>query len=217
MAMERTNLLQAASPSAIEWAVDRLLSGGVIVIPTDTVYGLAASLSHPDQLERLFRIKGRDDGKPVPILVASSEAARDLTAELSEEQAMLLDRYWPGPLTLVVAANPALPDRVRGRDGTVGLRSPNHPLALEIITRAGGAIACTSANRSGDPAALSALEAAITLGEDVDLILDGGLAPGGVASTVAGFRGDEIRVFRDGPIAAEHLRAAWAELRAGRS
>jgi L-threonylcarbamoyladenylate synthase len=129
----------------------------------------------------------------------------------------LLDRYWPGPLTVVVNAAVHLPARVLAADGTVGLRAPNHPLALEIIERAGGAIACTSANRSGSPAAITAAEVSAALGDDVDLILDGGAAPGGVSSTVVGFVGDELRLLREGPIPFIHLRAAWAELRAGRA
>lgn len=214
---EAVNLLPANGPSAIEWAVDRLLEGGLVVFPTDTVYGLAASPRHPDQLERIYRVKGRDDGKPLPILVASSEDALNWADGLTEEQALLLDIYWPGPLTLVVPAGPDVPKRARAADGTVGLRAPNHPLALEIIARCGGALACTSANRSGEPAAVTATEAARSLGADVDLILDGGTTPGGVSSTVVGFDGDNLRLFREGPIALDHLRAAWNELRSGRS
>jgi L-threonylcarbamoyladenylate synthase len=217
MAQQHTNLLPANGPGAIEWAAERLLEGGVIAFPTDTVYGLAASLAHPGALERIYRIKGRDEDKPLPVLVASSEAAQDVTDGLTEEQRLLLDRYWPGPLTIVVRAHMTLPERVRALDGTVGLRSPNHPLALEIILRAGGAIACTSANRSGSPVSVTAAEVAAALGDDVDLILDGGAAPVGVASTVIGFHEDELRIYRAGPIAFEHLTATWAELRAGRT
>jgi L-threonylcarbamoyladenylate synthase len=217
MSGEQTNILPANGPNAIEWAVERLLEGGVIAFPTDTVYGLAASLAHHDQLERIYRIKGRDDAKPLPVLVASSEAAQDLTEGLTEEQRLLLDRYWPGPLTVVVNAAAHLPRRALAPDGTVGLRAPNHPLALEIIERAGGAIACTSANRSGEPAAITAEDVAAALGDDVDLILDGGAAPGGVSSTVVGFAGADLRLLREGPIPLEHVRAAWAELRAGRA
>lgn len=216
MSNEAINILPANGPNAVEWAVERLLEGGVIVFPTDTVYGLAASLRHPDQLDRIFRIKGRDEGKPLPVLVASSDAAASLTEGLTEEQAMFLDRYWPGPLTVVVRAAAGLPSHARGADGTAGLRAPNHPLALEIIARAGGAIACTSANRTGKPAAVTAGEAAAALGSAVDLILDGGEAPGRLASTVVGFEGDELRIFREGPIALEHLQATWNELRSGR-
>lgn len=216
MADHHDNILPANGPGAIEWAVERLAEGGLIALPTDTVYGLAASLAHLEALERIYRIKGRDEEKPLPVLVSSSTAAQDLTDSLTEEQQLFLDRYWPGPLTVVVRANSALPRRVRSFEGTVGLRSPNHPLALEIIQRAGGAIACTSANRSGSPAAVSAPEVAAALGDDVDLILDGGIAPGGVASTVVGFQGDDLRIYREGPVPLEHLLATWEELRAGR-
>ena len=149
------NLLPANGPSAIEWAVERMAQGGVIVFPTDTVYGLAGSLDHLESLERMFRIKGRVDAKPLPVLVSSAEAAQDLTGGLTEDQRLFLDRYWPGPLTVILATTTHLPGRVQAENGTVGLRSPNHPLALEIIQRTGGAIACTSANRSGQPPALT--------------------------------------------------------------
>jgi len=225
MAHEHANILPANGPGAIEWAVERVLEGGVIAFPTDTVYGLAASLAHPEALDRIFRIKGRDEEKPLPVLVASSEAASDLTGGITEEQRLFLDRYWPGPLTVVVNAlagaptglPTGLPTQVCGSDATVALRASNHPLALEVIERAGGAVACTSANRSGSPASISALEVAAALGNDVDLILDGGFAPGGVSSTVVGFHGDELRMYREGPIPLEHLLATWAELRAGRT
>ena len=209
-------MLPANGPGAIELAVERLLKGGVIAFPTDTVYGLAASLAHPEALERIYRIKGRDQEKPLPVLVASSEAAQDLTDGLTEQQRLFLDRFWPGALTVVVRASVGLPGRVRARDGTVGLRAPNHPLALEILQRAGGAIACTSANRTGAPASVTAAEVATSLGHDVDLILDGGFAPGGISSTVVGFHEDELRIYREGPIPREHLIAIWDELRAGR-
>lgn len=215
MSRRAANVLLGNSPNAIDWAVQRLRDGGVIVFPTDTVYGLAAMIDQPEQLARIYRIKGRPDEKPLPILVSSSAAAQSLTNGLSEEQALLLDRYWPGPLTVVVPAHGSLPREVRASDGTIGLRSPNHPLALAVIAQAGGALACTSANRSGSPPARDASEAAESLGSDVDLILDGGATPGGLPSTVVGFDGERLIQFRAGPIPLEHVQTTWDALRSG--
>jgi L-threonylcarbamoyladenylate synthase len=108
-----------------------------------------------------------------------------------------------------------MPAAVTGAGHTVGVRLPNHPLAIEVIERAGGAVACTSANRSGISPARSAQEVVHSLGHAVDLILDGGLTPGGVPSTVVAVHGNDLHVLRDGAIATEHLLASWYEIRAG--
>jgi len=213
----RVVILPSSAPNAIEWAAERITTGGVIALPTDTVYGIAASLSHPEALDRLFAIKERPTERTIPILVSSTNQLEHLTRELDPDVALLLRRYWPGPLTVVIPAREGMPEQVLGPGRTVGVRMPNHPLAIEVIAKAGGAIACTSANRFGEPPARSAQEVASTIGPRLDLILDGGLAPGGVPSSVVAFEGDEIKVLREGAIAAEHLAATWRELRAGRS
>jgi L-threonylcarbamoyladenylate synthase len=117
-------------------------------------------------------------------------------------------------LTVVVPGNGGLPSGVRAEDGTVAVRLPNHPLAIEIIEKSGGAIACTSANLSGEPPALTAEETAIALAGKLDLVIDGGHAPGGVASTVVVARGDDLTVLREGGIPAGDLQRAWRALRA---
>lgn len=211
----RVVVLPSSAPRAIEWAAERLAAGGVIAIPTDTVYGICASLAHEEALERLFEIKERPSERTIPILVSSTEHLKQVAAHLDPDVALLLDRYWPGPLTVVVPAREGMPKQVIGPGRTVGVRMPNHPLAIEVIEKAGGAIACTSANRSGERPARSAYEVAESIGPKLDLILDGGIAPGGVPSTVVAVEGDEIRVIREGAIPVEHLQATWRELRAG--
>jgi L-threonylcarbamoyladenylate synthase len=126
--------------------------------------------------------------------------------------ARLLDRFWPGPLTVVVRCQVDLPAGVLAADGTVGFRVPDHPLALEVIAKAGGAVACTSANRSGDPPAKSAQEAAAALGNDVDLILDGGASPGGVPSTVIAIENGGLRILREGALSEPDLQGVLAEI-----
>jgi tRNA threonylcarbamoyl adenosine modification protein (Sua5/YciO/YrdC/YwlC family) len=135
----RVVVLPAAAPRAIEWAAERIAGGGVIALPTDTVYGVAASLAHPDALRRIYEIKGRDARNPLPVLVSSSEMVPHLALALGHDVELLLDRYWPGPLTIVVPAKPGMPDIVTAGGTTVGLRMPNHPLAIEVIAKAGGA------------------------------------------------------------------------------
>lgn len=209
-------VLRSSAPRAIEWAAERIAAGGVIALPTDTVYGIAASLAHPDALRRIYEIKGRDERNPLPVLVSSSEMVPHLALELGRDVRLLLDRYWPGPLTVVVPARPGMPEIVTAGGPTVGLRMPNHPLAIEVIAKAGGAVACTSANRSGDPPALDAQGVSDALGPVLDLILDGGTAPGGVPSTVVAIDADRLAVLREGAIPAEHLRATWSQLLAAR-
>jgi L-threonylcarbamoyladenylate synthase len=211
----RTVVLPSSAPSAIEWAAERLVAGGVIALPTDTVYGVAASLAHKAALERVFAIKRRPQDHVLPVLISSTDALVRIAKRVSDEVLLLLDRYWPGPLTVVVPAREGMPALVTGPGETVGVRLPNHPLAIEVIDKAGGAVACTSANRSGEPPARSAREVADALGAELDLILDGGLAPGGVPSTVFAVENDAIRVLREGAVPSEHLLATWAELLRG--
>jgi L-threonylcarbamoyladenylate synthase len=211
----RTVVLPSSSPGAIEWAAERLVAGGVIALPTDTVYGVAASLAHEDALQRVFAIKHRPEDRVLPVLISSTDALVRIAGPIPDELLLLLDRYWPGPLTVAVPAREGMPALVTGPDETVGVRLPNHPLAIEVIDKAGGAIACTSANRSGEAPARTAGEVAAAFGPELDLILDGGLAPGGVPSTVIAVEGDSLHLIREGAIPREHLLATWDELRRG--
>lgn len=212
-------LLEPSAPRAIEWTAERVAEGGVVSFPTDTVYALAGSLAHPAALARIQSIKRRPDGKPLPVLLASPANLRDVAALADDYGAMLASlasRFWPGPFTLVVPARDGLPDEVLGRDArgkaTIGVRAPAHFLAIEVISRAGGSLAATSANRSGDDPARTAAEVAATIGPELDILLDGGSCPGGSASTVVAVTDVGIAVMREGPIAREDVEAAWAEI-----
>lgn len=213
----RVVILQSSAPRAIEWTAERLQAGGVVAIPTDTVYGIAASLAHPAALERIYDIKGRPADNPLPVLVSSPSEIERIAHHVSPDIALLLDLYWPGPLTVVLPARAGMPERVTAGGKTVGVRMPNHPLAIEVIAKAGGAIACTSANLSGEAPACTAAEVAASLGPRLDLILDGGRAPRGVASTVVETRDADIHILREGAIPTELLVKSWQELKAGRS
>jgi L-threonylcarbamoyladenylate synthase len=205
-------VLEPAAPRAIEWTADQLVAGGVVAFPTDTVYALAASLAHPAALQRIFAIKGRPVEKPLPILLASADDLEQVAVAVDTRVLLLLDRFWPGPLTVVVPARAGMPAEVLGPDHTIGARVPNHFLALEMIERAGGAIAATSANRSDETPLVRGSEVAAHLGDAIDVVLDGGVAPGGVPSTVIAFDQDQLRILRDGAIPRDQLFAAWQEI-----
>lgn len=196
-----------ASGADIARAVDILRRGGVVAIPTDTVYGLAASLDHPLAVERIFSIKGRSGTKAIPILISDIDAFERLTVDLSASARRLAERHWPGALTIVVEASVEVPEAVR-RDGTtVGVRMPNNADALAIIAAAGGALAVTSANRSGGAEARSADEVRIKLGNRVDFVVDGGPTRLSPPSTVVDATSDPIRVLRPGAIESWRLNA----------
>jgi L-threonylcarbamoyladenylate synthase len=206
------NLLDAGSPHAIEWVAKTIIDGGVVALPTDTVYGIAASVASDAALDRIYTIKGRDPSQPLPILVASTDVLSRLSPGIDPRVGLLLARFWPGPLTVAIPARAGLARPLLGPGDTVGVRMPNHPLALEIIEKAGGMIACTSANRSGQPPARSAAEALATVGPDLDVTIDGGVTPGGVPSTVIAIRDGEPVILREGAIAGETILAAWRDL-----
>ncbi|HEX5499148.1 MAG TPA: L-threonylcarbamoyladenylate synthase [Thermomicrobiales bacterium] len=212
-----SNRIAADAPGAIERVAWLIAQGGVVAIPTDTVYGIAASLARPEALQRLYHIKGRPDDKPLPVLLASSAAMRLVAGDLPAEILALADRFWPGPLTVVAPARPDLPALATGKDregrSTVGLRVPDHAVARAVIERVGGALAVTSANRSGEASAASADDVAQALGSACDLILDAGAAPVGVSSTVVAIEDGEIVVLREGAIPAATVAAVWRELR----
>lgn len=207
----RVVVLDQASPRAIEWTAEQIASGGVVAIPTDTVYGIAASLGHPEALDRIYDIKGRDEAMPLPVLVSSVQALSHLVT-IDDRVASLLDAFWPGPLTVVLPAATHMPARVLGPGNTVGVRLPNHPIAIEVIEKAGGSVACTSANRSGEPPARTAYEVAESIGADLDLILDSGASPGGVASTVVAIDGITLRFIREGAIPMAAIIDQWDQL-----
>lgn len=199
------------SEDSLQLVVQALARGELCIIPTDTVYGVAAQVA-PDPVARLYRVKGRPEGRPIPLLVSDIEAARALATEWTFEVDKLARTFWPGALTLVVPAVPGLPQEVTAGTGTVGVRWPACPLAESVIERSGGVLAVTSANRSGEPPAASVEDAFRALGTSVPYILDGGSLGGGLPSTVVRVVGKEIEVIREGAIAPEAIRRALDSL-----
>ncbi|MGD0176374.1 MAG: L-threonylcarbamoyladenylate synthase [Candidatus Bathyarchaeia archaeon] len=183
-------------------AVEVVGKGGLICYPTDTVYGLGCNPFDSSAVERARRVKGVPT-RPLPVLVKDIENAERL-AQIPDRARKLARKFWPGPLTLVLPALGVLPENLVP-DGTVGLRSPKHSICLTLLGLCSGALVGTSANLTGKPPAVSAMEAARDLGDRVDLILDGGRAPLGVASTVVNLTKPTFAILREGPIGAREI------------
>ena len=191
----------------------RTLEGmGLVVMPTDTVYGLAASLDSPCAIEHIFDAKRRPREMPLPVLLASVADADRLTREpLSVAAHALCEAFWPGALTVIVEANGRVPAAVTAGRGTVGLRVPDSEIARAIIAAAGGALAVTSANVSGAEPAVDAASLDAELLAHVGLVVDGGPCPGGTPSTVVDLTGATPTVLREGAIPTSAVLAVFDE------
>jgi L-threonylcarbamoyladenylate synthase len=183
----------------------RLDRDEVLVIPTDTVYGLAANPFSLVALDRVYAIKGRSRHKPLPLLVGSIAMAEEVAREIPEIFYMLVEQFWPGPLTLILRAGAKLPRRVTADTGHVAMRLPRAPIAVAISNEAGYPLVGTSANLSGMPECGTAIEADLQLGDRVGLIVDGGAANSRTPSTILDLTCVPPRVIRDGVIAPDRL------------
>lgn len=194
-----------ASPADISRAVGVLRAGGLVALPTETVYGLAADAGNELAVRRVFAVKGRPSSHPLIVHVASLEAARHFCLELPPLAETLARRFWPGPLTLVVKRNGMVSDVITGGQQTVALRVPQHPVALEVLKAFGGGVAAPSANRFGRVSPTTAAHVQADLGADVDFILDGGPCEVGVESTIVDLTGSTPRLLRSGGLACETI------------
>jgi L-threonylcarbamoyladenylate synthase len=204
----RTVILSADDPLSLDQAVQALRRGELVAFPTDTVYGVGAHLFQRVAIRRLYIVKGRGADKAIPVLLPNIDALLQVALPLTAPARRLAERFWPGPLTLVVPRRPDLPDEIN-TGPTVGVRVPGHPIALALLAAA-GPLAVTSANRSGGADSLTAAEVSAAMGDGVELLLDGGRTPGGVPSTVVDCTQALPSVLRAGPILAEAILAAWA-------
>ncbi|MBL5974009.1 MAG: threonylcarbamoyl-AMP synthase [Candidatus Leucobacter sulfamidivorax] len=202
---DSSQLLTAAR--AARQAIGR---GELVVLPTDTVYGLAADAFSPEAVQRLLDAKGRGRQSPPPVLVPNTATLAALAAEVPAAAAALAEAFWPGPLTIVLLANPSLSWDLGDTGGTVALRIPDHELTLELL-RETGPLAVSSANLTGEPAARTAAEARRMLGDAVAVYLDAGESPGdGTASTIVdgtglGADGGTLRILREGGVSREAI------------
>ncbi len=184
----------------IQLAARLLRTGGVIAIPTDTLYGLAADAFSPGAIERVFAIKERPDGLALPVLLADSGQLSAVARETPDAARILAESYWPGPLTLVLRRARALPPRLTAGSDTVAVRVPAHPLPRELARRLSRPITGTSANISGAPDPRSIEELRHQIGGRVDLILNIGPTPAGAPSTIIDLTSDAPRLLREGAI-----------------
>ena len=196
---------QAPDPRTIDRAAAILRAGGLVAFPTETVYGLGAHALDPSAVERIYAAKGRPAFNPLIVHVANENAARELAAEWPESAASVARAFWPGPVTVVVRKRPIVPDIVTAGLESVALRVPAHPVALALIRAAGIPIAAPSANRSTELSPTNARHVAASLGDRVDLILDGGETTVGIESTVLDLRGGRPVILRPGVIGAREL------------
>ncbi|MBC7258464.1 MAG: threonylcarbamoyl-AMP synthase [Chloroflexi bacterium] len=190
---------------ALEQAARILRDGGLVAFPTDTVYGVGALVFMEQAVERLFAAKIRDRAKAIPVLLSGVRDLNRIARHVPPAAWQLAGAFWPGALSLVLEKSALVPDVVTAGGPTVAVRVPDHPLALALIERAGSPLATTSANLSGQPSAVTADEVEASIGDAVDLILDGGPCPGGVASTVLDLTVQPPRIVRPGPIRWEDL------------
>jgi L-threonylcarbamoyladenylate synthase len=192
-------------------ATRAIRAGELIVLPTDTVYGIGADAFDAVAVERLLAAKGRGREMPPPVLIGSAATLDALGTNVPEWAGVLAEQFWPGALTIVVHHQPSLQWDLGETRGTVAVRMPHDQVALELLART-GPLAVSSANTTGSPAATDADEAAGMLAESVSVILDGGPTAGSVPSTIVDCTSDQPRVLRVGAISVEELRTALAAL-----
>jgi len=191
-------------PELIRQAVEALERGEILVIPTDTVYGIAQLVSSTADPEELKKVKDRPGDKNTPLLVSSLSDLERYSNELPAFARELAARHWPGELTLVVPAGAAMPPQFVGEDGSIALRMPACNISLALLNAVEAPLACSSANISGKPPASSLEELDPVVAERVSLIIDGGSLAGGVASTVVCCMTGKPKVLRPGPVSIEN-------------
>jgi L-threonylcarbamoyladenylate synthase len=189
----------------IKRAAQAVSAGDLVVLPTDTVYGIGCDAFSPAAVERLLAAKGRGRAMPPPVLVPHARTLDGIATDIADEVYALAEAFWPGGLTLVVPMQPTLNWDLGDTGGTVAARMPLHPVALELLDRT-GPMAVSSANLTGSPAARTADEAREQLGESVAVYLEAGEAGTGVPSTIVDGTGATLRVLRDGAVSLAELR-----------
>lgn len=201
----------AARAAGLDDAVATVSRGGLVVLPTDTVYGVGADAFDPRAVARLLAAKGRGRQMPPPVLVADPAVMDALAVRIPAEARDLARAFWPGGLTLILLAQPSLAWDLGDTDGTVALRMPADENALALLRRT-GPLAVSSANRTGHPAAPDCADAVAQLGDAVEVYLDGGPSAGGVSSTIVDATAPRLTILRDGAIPRTELAAVAPEL-----
>ncbi len=191
----------------LQYAATTLHNGGLVAIPTETVYGLAADAKNPAALLKVFQAKGRPVDHPLIVHIADISQLTEWAIDISPQALSLAKHCWPGPLTLILKKAPGVNDIVTGGQDTIGIRVPNHPVALALLQQFGSGVAAPSANRFGRISPTTAEAVREELGDKVDCILDGGQCDVGVESTIVDVSGNDIRILRPGMITAKQIEA----------
>ena len=197
------------SQRELERGVQVLRDGGVVAFPTDTLYGLGADVFNLDALQKVFDIKERPAGLALPVLIDSWKQFETVAADVTQVARTLAEKYWPGPLTLIVSKADAVPDLLTAGAPTVAVRVPDHPVPRSLARMFGGPITGTSANRSGEPDLKSLEELTAQLGSRVDYVVTAGPAPMGTASTVIDITEDSPKLIREGALLFNDIARHW--------
>lgn len=200
--------MEPRAPTEIAHAVEILKRGGLVAFPTETVYGLAADARNPDAVRAIFTVKGRPADHPLIVHLAAAEQLDQVAAVVSSPARRLAQRFWPGPLTLVVERSARVPLEVTGGHPTVAVRVPAHPVALALLGAFGGWLAAPSANRFGCVSPTTAEHVRRDLGDQIELILDGGPCQVGIESTIVDVSGDSIAILRPGAVTIDAIEEA---------
>ena len=206
MSRNKSNILNGADSSSIDIAVRALQRDLLVAIPTETVYGLAARASSPSAVKKIFVVKGRPIGHPLILHVANKQDLSLWSQELSNDARLLAEKYWPGPLTIIVKRNDKVCDEITGGRDTVAIRCPNHPVATELLIRLTDAIVAPSANHFGKVSPTSARHVAEDFGDEISVILDGGECSIGVESTIIDCTTEPPQILRAGAISADQIK-----------
>ncbi|MFB0565483.1 MAG: L-threonylcarbamoyladenylate synthase [Candidatus Aminicenantaceae bacterium] len=183
-----------------------LVNNGVIAYPTDTFYGFGVKCYSPEAIRRICHIKKRKELKPIPVFIADLDEIKDIAEEIPASFSSISKEFWPGPLTLVLKASSRLPEELTGLSGAIGIRLPDIPWLRELIRKAKFPITATSANISGEKEITQAEKVIGTFMGKVDLIIDGGKAPGTKPSTVVDLTSEKPRILRKGAVSEERLQ-----------
>jgi L-threonylcarbamoyladenylate synthase len=204
--MEKTKYFSYSeiNNKVLQEAATFLLAGKLIAFPTETVYGIGVDYTNEEAIDRLNFLKGRPKNKAMTLHISSMKCIPSVTSHLSKDFHILAEAFWPGPLTLIVLKNPSLTSSISTND-TIGIRMPHHKTAQTFIDYAGGAIAATSANLSGEPSLTTGKEIFQRFQHSIDIILDEGASPIGMASTVLLLVGDSPKVLRQGSVSKASL------------
>ncbi|HET7303283.1 MAG TPA: L-threonylcarbamoyladenylate synthase [Segeticoccus sp.] len=203
---------EEARAAGVKQAAETVRDGGLVVLPTDTVYGIGADAFDADAVAAVLEAKGRGRDMPPPVLVPGPRTVDGLATRVPDYARDLIEAFWPGPLTLVLHAQPSLIWDLGETNGTVAVRMPREETALALLDEV-GPMAVTSANRHGQPAATTVTEAAVQLGSAVEVYLDGGPSAGGEASTILDCTGDVPTVLRLGALSAQALQEVLGDTR----